>query len=269
MRLRTYILVAWMLAAATVAAQEPTAGYGREHTNVLKLRAGYGRQLDTYLSLLSFQGYQVGLGNEWWQSFRQPHWEHVGRVDLNVFRYTPNPPGNRITGLLIGGGWGALYRWKWLDERLQVHAGPYLEAEFGVRYLGNNVNKPLSMDIAVDVKAMGGVSWSFYGKKNSYRLNYLIRTNLIGFDYVPEYGQSYYELYSGVPGIARCAGHWNHNTVKHELSLDLQFPHSTWRVGAEHHFNSYRTDYLHFTTNQIGLIVGCIWKYRLHAHSRL
>lgn len=266
MKIRSYILALWLCWAMAVIAQD---GYGREHTNVLKLRGGYGSQLDTYLSMFRFQGYQFGLGNEWWQSFRHPHWEHVGRVDVNAFRYTPNPPSNRITGLQISGGWGALYRWKWCDDRLQVHVGPYLEAELGVKYLGNNVNKPLSVDIAVDVQAMGGVSWSFYGKQTSYRLNYLIRTNLIGFDYVPEYGQSYYELSQGVQGIARCAGHWNHNTVKHELSLDLQFPHSTWRVGAEHNFNSYRTDNLHFRTHQISLVLGCIWKYRIHGYSRL
>ena len=58
----------------------------------------------------------------------------------------------------------------------------------------------------------------------SYRLHYLVRTNLIGFDYLPEYWQSYYEVTEGVPGMARCSGHWNHHTLRHELALDLHGP---------------------------------------------
>lgn len=269
MKIRAYILILSLCAVTAAMPQETEEAYGREHTNVLKIRVGYGHQLDTYLSLFGFSGMHAGIGNEWWQSFRQPGWGHIGRVDINAFRYSVQPKSNIIAGFQLSGGWGAFYRWKWYDNRLQVHVGPYLEADGGARYLVSNVNKPLSVDIGIDVKAMGGISWSFYGKKTSYRLNYLIRTNLIGFDYMPEYGQSYYELSQGVPGVARCAGPWNHNTVKHELSLDLQFPHSTWRVGAEHHFNSYRSRDLHFSTNQISLVFGCIWKYRILAHSRL
>ena len=117
--------------------------------------------------------------------------------------------------------------------------------------------------------AMGGVSWSFYGKKTSYRLNYQIRTNLIGFDYLPEYWESYYEITEGIPGMARCSGHWNHNTLKHQLSLDMQFPHSTWRVGAEHQLINYGTKNQHFMRSQFSIVVGCIWKYKIHANARL
>ncbi len=131
------------------------------------------------------------------------------------------------------------------------------------------MNKPVSVDIAADVMAMSGVSWSFYGKKTSYRLNYQIRTNLIGFDMMPDYWQSYYELPEGVRGTARCSGHWNHHTIRHELSLDLQFPHSTWRVGAEHTYVNYGTKDLHFIRNEICIVIGCLWNYRMKANNKL
>lgn len=37
----------------------------QEHTNVLKIHAGYGRQIDTYLSPMAYRGWQLGLGNGW------------------------------------------------------------------------------------------------------------------------------------------------------------------------------------------------------------
>lgn len=253
---------------------------GVEHDNILKLKIGTGYQLDSYLSPLGYTGMQYGLGNEWWQPFRQDtrlgkqgkltNWSHVGRADVYVTNYYNRTAyTNNYIGVQIAAGWGAYYEWKWLDDRLRVLAGPYLDAGLTVREHSKNVNKIVSLDLAIDVMAMGGISWSFYGKKTSYRLNYLLRTNLIGFDFLPEYWESYYEISQGVPGHPRCSGHWNHNTVKHELTLDMQFPHSTWRVGAEHELVNYGTTDLHFMRNQLSIVIGCRWKYRIHANARL
>jgi len=256
-----------------------TAQEGVVHDNILELKVGTGYQLDTYLSLLGYSGLQYGIGNEWWQPFRQDthlgkkgmlvNWAHVGRVDIFMNHYLSSSRANNYWGMQLSGGWGAFYEWKWINDRLRVHVGPYLEGSFTVRRQASNVNKVVSFDVAIDVMATGGVSWSFYGKKTSYRLNYLIRTNLIGFDYLPQYWQSYYEIYEGVPGQARCSGHWNHHTVKHELALDLQFPHSTWRVGVEHEYLNYGTKDLHFVHNQLSFVIGCRWKYRIQANAKL
>lgn len=269
-----FISLTLLFLSSRLAAQE-----GVVHDNILELKVGTGYQLDTYLSLLGYSGLQYGIGNEWWQPFRQDtrlgkkgmlvNWSHVGRVDIFMNHYRSSSRSNNYWGLQLAGGWGAFYEWKWINDRLRVHVGPYLEAGFTVRRQASNVNKVVSFDVAIDVMAMGGVSWSFYGKKTSYRLNYLLRTNLIGFDYLPHYWQSYYEIYEGVPGQARCSGPWNHNTFKHELALDLQFPHSTWRVGVEHEYLNYGTKNLHFVHNQLSIVIGCRWKYRIQANAKL
>lgn len=256
-------------------AQENTV----EHDNILKIKFGTGYQLDSYLSPLGYSGWQYGIGNEWWQPFRKDtklgktgkldHWAHVGRAEVLFSKYYSSARSNSFFGVQIAAGWGAYYEWRWFDERLRVHVGPYLEGGLTIREHASNVNKVLSLDIAIDAMAMGGISWSFYGKKTSYRLNYLIRTNLIGFDFLPEYWESYYELTTGVHGQPRCSGPWNHNTVKHELALDLQLPHSTWRVGAEHEFVNYGTADLHFVRHQFSFILACRWKYKIHANTRL
>ena len=272
-----FCILSCLICGMGVCAQEGT--YGLEHTDVLKLRIGYARQVDTYLSPMAYTGLQYGLGNEWWQPFRQDtklgrdgklaNWGNVGRIDIAAFNYTSSARSNSFSGAQVDAGWGAFYCWRWIDDRLKVHVGPYLEGRLVIRNHSGNVNKPLSLDIAVDAMAMGGVSWSFYGKKTSYRLNYLLRTNLIGLDFLPEYWESYYEISTGVPGNARCSGHWNHHTIIHELTLDMQFPHSTWRIGAEHEMTDYGTANQHFSRNQISLVIGCIWKYRLNPNSRL
>lgn len=252
---------------------------GVEHENILKLKVGTGYQLDTYLSPMGYSGMCYGLGNEWWQPFRQDtklgqagkltNWAHVGRLDIGLTNYYNRAYSNRYLGVQLAAGWGAYYEWKWIDDRLRVDVGPYLDVCLNVRYQANNVNKIVSFDVAADVMAIGRISWSFYGKKTSYRLSYELKTNLIGFDFLPEYWESYYEITQGVPGQPRCSGHWNHNTLKHQLALDMQFPHSTWRIGAEHEFVNYGTKDLHFRRNEMRIVIGCLWKYRTHANARL
>ncbi|MCR5050341.1 MAG: DUF3316 domain-containing protein [Paludibacteraceae bacterium] len=271
---RIAIFVMSLALAVLAVAQEDI-----EHTNILMLKAGYGSHLDTYLSPVDYSGMHIGLSNEWWQPFRQDtrlgrmglldHWGHVGRLDITALSVANAAHSNSYLGARVAAGWGAFYCWKWHDDRLKTILGPYLESDVAVRYITDNVNKPVSLDIAVNAMVMAGLSWSFYGRKTSYRLAYLLRTNLVGFDYLPEYWQSYYELSQGVHGIARCSGPWNHRTVKHGLSVDMQFLHSTWRVGVEHSYNDYGTDNMHFVSNQISLVLGCIWQYKMNAHSRL
>lgn len=273
MSLRKSIWLFLLLGCTYVAAENV------EHTNVLKVNFGGAYQLDMYLSPLAYTGLQIGLGNEWWQPFSQDtrlgrtgrlaHWAHVGRVEGYAYRTTSSARSNRIQGLDISGGWGAFYAWQWCDNRLKLFLGPYLEGGLTVREIGSNVNKPVSIDLAIDLMAMSGISWSFYGKKTSYRLNYQVRTNLIGVDFLPDYWQSYYELSRDARGAARCSGHWNHHTVKHELTMDMQFPHSTWRVGVEHRYVHYGTSDMHFIRNHVSLVLGCIWNYRLQPNKRL
>ena len=256
-----------------------TAQENVEHDNILKVKIGTGYQLDTYLSPVGYTGMLYGIGNEWWQPFRKDtklgqtgrldHWQHTGRVEVCLTDYLNRARSNSYLGVQIDAGWGAFYEWKWFDDRLKVFVGPYLDADLMIREQGSNVNKIVSLDMAVDVMAMGGIRWSFYGKKTSYRLNYILRTNLFGVDYLPEYWESYYEITKGVPGQARFSGHWNHNTLKHQLALDMQFPHSTWRLGAEHELINYGTENLHFVRHQLGIVVGCIWKYKIRANTRL
>lgn len=250
-----------------------------EHENILHVNYGGMWQQDQYLSPLLYSGMRVGLGNEWWQPFRQEsrlgrkgkltHWAHVGRVDVSFGWMYNQPHSNGIYALDIQGGWGAFYTWQFPKQGIQIWLGPYLDLDFAPRTILSNVNKPYSMDAAVQVEVMGGISYSFAAHKTSYRLGYMVRANLIGADFMPDYWQSYYELTEGIEGIVRCAGMWNHRYLNHELTLDMQFLHSTWRVGIRHEYLEYGQDDMWFSREQVSAVVGTCFRYRLKPNKRL
>lgn len=243
------------------------------HENILYARFGGIWQQDQYLSPLLYTGMSGGIGNEWWQPFssdtrlgkqgKLDHWGHLGKVDLQFgMLYNPTKS-NRIYAFGVQGGWGAYYTWQFPQAGVQILLGPYLNLDYAPRFIAGNVNKPYSMDIAIEAEAMGGISYSFRGKHSSYRLRYLIHANLIGIDFVPDYWQSYYELAEGVSGIVRCAGMWNHRYLRHELTLDMQFRHSTWRLGIKHEYLEYGQGDMWFSREQVSAVVGTCFQYKL------
>ncbi len=215
-------------------------------------------------------------------------WEHVGKVGLQVLALNNTPKTNKIYAIGINTGWGAYYTWKWpktsVDNKTtsnetttckrlrgswQIGLGPYVAGDLMPRYIVSNVNKPYSMDISAEVQAMGFVSYSFGGKKTSYRLRYLVRTNLIGVDFMPDYWESYYEITEGIAGKTRCAGMWNHRYLHQELTLDMQFRHSTWRIGVRHEYLEYGEKSMWFSREQVSAVIGTCFRYRTKGNARL
>ena len=260
------------------------------HEDVFTLRFGGQWQQDQYLSPLLYDGMEVGIGNEWWQTFRRaPQWLHMGRADL-TFGWLTNPRyTNRIYSLDIEAGWGAAYQWDFRfachkrssagetpaspvkqqssrfanRERhlLQVFLGPYLNAEWAPRMLLSNVNKPYSMDAAIEIQALAGIRYTFTAPRTAYRLSYILRANLIGMDFMPDYWQSYYELTEGVPGDLRCAGMWNRRYFAHELTLDIISRRSTWRLGIRHEYLEYGKRQMAFSREQVAIVLGTCFRY--------
>lgn len=249
----------------TVKAADTTHVY--PHEDVLTLRFGGMWQQDQYLSPLLYDGMEVGISNEWWQAFRRaPQWLHMGKADL-TFGWLTNPRyTNRLYALDIEAGWGAAYQWDLRFARreqhhLQIFLGPYLAAEWAPRMLLSNVNKPYSMDAAIEVQALAGIRYTFTAPHTAYRLSYILRANIIGMDFMPDYWQSYYELTEGVPGDLRCAGMWNRRYLAHELTLDIISRRSTWRLGIRHEYLEYGKRQMAFSREQVAIVLGTCFRY--------
>lgn len=234
---------------------------------MLTLRFGGMWQQDQYLSPLLYDGMEVGISNEWWQAFRRaPQWLHIGRADL-TFGWLTNPRyTNRLYALDIEAGWGAAYQWNLRfarreQHRLQIFLGPYLAAEWAPRMLLSNVNKPYSMDAAIEVQALTGIRYTFTAPRTAYRLSYILRANIIGMDFMPDYWQSYYELTEGVSGDLRCAGMWNRRYFAHELTLDIISRRTTWRLGIRHEYLEYGKQQMAFSREQVAIVLGTCFRY--------
>ena len=240
---------------------------GKLHEDILTLRWGGIWQYDEYLSPLRYDGQFIAVQNEWWQGFEkvEEDWQHVGKVKIQGARLYNDAYTNMVYALGVQGGWGAHFDFSRMMGvgGLHLFVGPYLDVDLLGKELVNNVNKPYSFDLSMDIKAHAGLSYSFSGKRTSYKVRYTAMTSLIGAQFVPEYGESYYELTEGIIGgtIGLSSLH-NHLTIRQELTMDFQFPHSSLRLGVENEYIRHNMNNLHFQREQVSLVVGCVFGYK-------
>jgi len=233
----------------------------RLHTveNVLTVSLGATFVTDEYLSVLPYSGVSFGLDNEWWQTFRRHRaWTHVGEVRLTGGTLSNARGSNAMVGFGVRGGWGAHYNYTPVAN-LTILAGALADVDYYGRVLVKSVNKPYSMDLAMALNLSAGVSYIFNAKRSAYRLRYMARTPFFGCMFAPEMGQSYYELASSLDGTAHFASFHNRLSLLHELTLDMRFRRSTWRIGVAHDFLRVSVNHLTFSREQVRFVVGTVF----------
>ncbi len=236
------------------------------HENVLTLEYGGLWQNDEYLSPLLYDGQMIGLQHEWWTAFTAPDWSHVGKVHITGAITDNNRPIiSKQYAIGVSGGWGAQYDFRRMlgVQGLNIWLGPYLHADFMGRSITASQNKPYSMDLSATVRAHAGISYTIPCKRSAYRLQYSIQTDLLGAQFAPDYWQSYYEMSESIAGTIGFASLHNRQTLSHQLTLDMQFRRSTWCLGVRHEYIQYKANNLHFSREQICLVIGTVFNHQI------
>lgn len=160
---------------------------------------GVGRAnvLDTYLSPLEYTGTDVAATH---RTERTARWGK-GRVSVHglytghaAYLHSPTDDGKEWDAeLAAAGGW--LYNWS-PGGNWRFAAGGLAEAATGFTYNTRGSNNPAQGRLGASINAAGTAEYGFKigSKPASVRLTADVQ--LIGMQFAPEYGQSYYEIFS-------------------------------------------------------------------------
>lgn len=198
------------------------------------LGLGHVNLLDTYLSPLSYQGGQLSYLGERSYATRIAGGK-VGFQSLfqaiGCYALSPVQNGTTMGGFLVSRT-GLHYRWKPVAG-LRLFAGGNLNLTGGGLYNLRNGNNPAQAKLQLDVAASLAASWSFRVGKQLLALRGQVDMLLAGLMFSPNYGQSYYELFS--------LGHYDHNvcfifpgnapTFRQMLTFDVPMRRATLRLG--------------------------------------
>lgn len=208
----------------------------RSKTTLVEWGLGGVSLLDTYLSPLTYKGTDLAFN---YHTERLAHWGK-GNVTVsgqygwhNAYAQSPTDDGKYIDAeLTFSGGWH--YNWR-PSPHWRLAAGGLMELSGGFTYNIRNSNNPAQARLGTALLASGIAAYyfAFFKKKATVRLQ--LDGQLVGVQFSPEYGQSYYEIFS----LGHSAGviHFTHPgncpTGRAQLHVVLPIKRSHISVGYQ------------------------------------
>lgn len=249
-------------------------------TNTMMIGVGHTDILDTYLSPEKYRGFGLRLLSHTRRERQNSAWmsqlQHEGS-----FAYADSRSGNG--GTMAGGytfRYSLLHRWNVSVGRysFRLMAGGTVAANGGFVYNTRNGNNPANARLSVQAEPTVAVDIPI-GRPSHSRgislspgdcahfpviLRYEVSAPLAGLMFSPNYGQSYYEIFT--------RGNYDHNCVpttfgstpslRQMLTVDFRLAHVKWRIGylgtiEQSHVNNLKT---HAYTHSV--VIGIVKRFR-------
>ena len=207
----------------------------RETTHTALFGIGRVNHLDTYLSPLEYKGPELTFLNETHRALgRNPHILFTTLLQ-GEFSYTDNPTANAHDmggSIRYDAGWGRQWKnvlWKNLD----LTAGGMAGGTLGFLYSNRNGNNPAQARANIAASAFVRADYRFKIKKQTLALRYQAHLPLVGMAFMPQYGQSYYDIFDrgNYDHNVRCTYPGNSLSLRQLLTIDIPIRHARLSLG--------------------------------------
>ncbi|MCR4583725.1 MAG: DUF3316 domain-containing protein [Prevotella sp.] len=248
----TIILSAALLLSHTSSAQSETE---QEKVTAHLLGIGSSSILDTYLSQERFKG--TGLSYLYIKEWNNWMLQHEANFSTTHDRSTRAKELEGCYSIY----WGKYYAWQ-LPHQWKIQVGALLNGNLGFIYNTMNANNPAQARLSLNMMPSVVIRKSLQLFKQLFHLRYEADLPLLGLMFSPNYGQSYYEIFS--------RGNYDHNIVpttfisapnfRQQFSIDWQAGHS-WalRIGYLGNYQQAKVNNLkqHILSNRlmIGIVI--------------
>lgn len=235
----------------------------------LMLGIGNAHLLDTYLSPEEYSGTEIRIIGQTELPLKyHPEWRkmfiHQGYLQQTSPRSDDN---QQLSGLYAFDF--AMKRWWQVTPAISIAAGGQAEAGIGFAYNTRNGNNPAQARAYLNLGPSAAADWQFQNplaklfrwKKNTWKLRYDVYAPLFGALFSPNYGQSYYEIFS--------RGNYDHNivpttpicapTLRHQIVLNIPFWRGTLQLGYLGDFQQAKVNNLKYHTYAHLFLIGYIF----------
>lgn len=202
--------------------------------NTMMLGIGSQTELDTYLSSREYSGFTARFVSHTVRHKATTRWAtrvvHVGQFFNGDMKGTDD--GNEIGGI-YNFQWGRQYSLPIRVSGLEVSVGATADLAAGFLYNTRNSNNPAQARLAINIGPVAAARYTFHLWQKPFALGLEMNLPVCGLMFSPNYGQSYYEIFS--------QGNYDHNIVPTTimstpslttmLSLDIPVGRDALRIG--------------------------------------
>lgn len=233
LRLCVFILIVLTSLPTRIQAQDSLQATRHVMRSVM-IGAGHNNTFETYLSPLEYEGPEVRFAYETMRMTRLMD----GNVSAqNLFQlhasYTENiSQTNHTYGGLVNWSYALHYQFH-PAKGLKILFGPMLDLNAGVVYNRRNSNNPAQAKAYGGLGASGMLIYRFRIKNYPLTVRWQANLPLLGVMFSPEFGESYYEIFSlgnGGRNVVFTSLH-NNPSLRQLLTLDFPVGNTVMRVG--------------------------------------
>ena len=195
---------------------------------------GKNNVYDTYLSPLEYRGIELRYTNESMRMTKMMNGNVSSQFLFNV-NLTFNENDSETADMYYGMASlsYALHYQFHVAKGLKILAGPFIDLNAGFLYNTRNSNNPAQAKAYSSIGASGMAIYKFKIARYPMTARYQMDIPLIGAAFSPQFGQSYYEIFS--------LGHYDHNvlftslhnapSIRQMLTLDFPVGKTILRAG--------------------------------------
>lgn len=230
---RLLTAIACMAATTAATAQKDTPDAGRMVTTARMVAVGATDILDTYLSQEKYKGTEVRYMSH---SLSTKPGSNLSRLIIHqgMAAFADNRSGNggEMEGM-YNFQYGWLYNWRLYGGRLRVTAGATADATAGFLYNTHGSNNPAQARLNINITPTASAAYTLRWGNTPLTISYELAMPLAGMMFSPNYGQSYYEIFS--------RGNYDHNIVptyfgnapsmRNMLTIDIGLGSNALRIG--------------------------------------
>ena len=257
-----------LFALSTPTLAQDTLRSNKVITNTQMLGIGAVNTLDTYLSPEEYTGTELRyISHSVRENGTKLSRELVHQAQILSVR------NRRENNNELGGFYNFQYNWQYAlgqwnvgEGELRLKVGGGVDTRLGFLYNMRNSNNPAQAYGQVNIAPNAVAAYRFRLRNLPFQLRYEVQVPLLGLTFSPNYGQSYYEIFTH--------DNYDHNLVvtspisapslRQLLTLDFTVCHTTFRVG-------YLGDYQQAKINQLRqhvwsnlLVLGIVRKFSIN-----
>lgn len=234
-------------------------------TNAQMIGIGSVQILDTYLSPEEYSGTEVRYLSHTERRREDSRWSRL-LLHQGSFSYSKNRAdnGNYVAGA-YSFSYGIHFNWQFLGGRMNVRAGGQAGLNAGFLYNTRNGNNPAQARFSLDVSPSAAVSYRFRLGRVPFKAQYEAAVPLVGVMFSPNYGQSYYEIFT--------RGNYDHNVVpttigcmpslRQMLTVDFTLCRATFRIGWLGDYRQAKVNSLKYHEYSNLLMIGIVRSFKL------
>lgn len=230
-------------------------------TSVSEVGVGRVKTTDPYLSPSEYKGTAIRVMNNSRRFLKNDNeklsWTRKSYLEAGLLYH---PTGSNSMMLFnTNFSYGLNFHFRPMHN-LMLIAGGNCEIDFGAKYLGRNVNNPISVDAFSNLNLTAEAQYIFNILNQEFRAIYGAETPLVGYMFVPLQNVTYYELfrYNSTNNIFHFSSLHNKQAWSHYLNIDMPFDYHTIRLSAKHEQMNYKANNMLFKKSNIMVSIGSV-----------